>query len=377
VGSQLLPLKNPKPDARHFIDVMMGKAKSSRPPLIDLKASQAVMKPVVTDLLGRDWVDDELLSFPALTNAIAPPEMDRRLQRVAWDSFIAFWYFLGYDVVRIEAGMRFPRFAPSAADSTMPDGRREWADLSTGVIVDWASFESYPWPRVEDVDFSLLEYVSKHLPDGMGILVSHAGGVFEHLSQMLSLEKLWYLLYDDPDLVRAVSDRVGALMEAFYRQVVDFPEVVAIFPGDDMGFRSGTLVSPQHLRQLALPWHARYARLARENDLCFFLHSCGNVYELMPDLLEDVKIDGKHSFEDTILPVESFLGRYGERVAALGGLDVDFLCGSTVQAVRDYVRKKIELCAPYGRFAIGTGSSIASYMPPENYLAMIETVLES
>ena len=373
--SRILPLKKPHPDANRFIDIVTGKINPSRPPLIDLKASQAVMKPVVLSLLGRDWVDYELLSFPALSNALNIQKLDPKTEKTAWENFIAFWYYLGYDVLRIELGLYFPRLALSSTDSTMKSGRRDWADLNTGVIVDWASFESYPWPRVEDVDFSPLEYVSANLPDGMGILVSHAAGVFEHLSELLSFQKLCYLLYDDPDLVKATCDRIGKLMFDFYRQVVDFPHVVALFPGDDMGFRSGTLISHQHLRDLILPWHACYSRIAHEKGLCYFLHSCGNVYGLMSDLLDVVKIDAKHSFEDAVLSVEEFLATYGGRVAALGGLDVDFVSQSSPDDVREYVYKKITACAPYGRFAIGTGSSVTSYIPPGNYLAIIETVL--
>jgi uroporphyrinogen decarboxylase len=151
--------------------------------------------------------------------------------------------------------------------------------------------------------------------------------------------------------------------------------VVALFPGDDWGFRSGTLISRQHLRDLILPWHASYSHIAHEKGLRYFLHSCGNVYGLMPDLIDVVKIDAKHSFEDAVLPVEKFLAGYGDRVAALGGLDVNFVSQASPDEVRRYVHKKINLCAPFGRFAIGTGSSITSYISVENYLAIIETVL--
>jgi uroporphyrinogen decarboxylase len=373
--SGLLPLKKPQPDARRFIEVVAGKVVPLRLPLIDLKASQAVMKPVVTGLLGRNWVDYELLSFPALSNALMGQKIEPKAEKIAWDNFIAFWYYLGYDVLRMELGMYFPRRAPSSIDNTMMSGRRDWADLSTGVIVDWASYELYPWPKVEDVDFSPLEYLSANLPDGMGIMVSHAAGVFEHLSELLSFQKLCYLIYDDPQLVKATCDRIGKLMEDFYRQVVDFPRVVALFPGDDMGFRSGTLISHQHLRDLILPWHTCYSQIAHDKGLCYFLHSCGNVYGLMPDLIDSVKVDAKHSFEDAVLPVEQFLATYGNHVAALGGLDVNFISQSSPENIRDYVNNKINTCAPFGRFAIGTGSSITSYIPSENYLAIVETVL--
>jgi uroporphyrinogen decarboxylase len=168
-------------------------------------------------------------------------------------------------------------------------------------------------------------------------------------------------------------------MEAFYRHLLDLDRVVAIFPGDDMGFRSGTLIGPQHMRQLSLPWHRRYAQMAHDKGKPYFLHSCGNLKAIIPDLLNDVRINGKHSYEDAILPVDEFQARYaaGEpgqpnRFAVLGGLDLNILAGGTPTEVRARTRHLIETCNPRGRYAIGSGNSIPSYVPVENYLAMIE-----
>ena len=92
----------------------------------------------------------------------------------------------------------------------------------------------------------------------------------------------------------------------------------------------------------------------------------------MPDLIEDVRIDAKHSFEDVIVPVEEFKQRWGARVAVLGGVDVDLLSRGTEEDVRRRTRQILEACAPGGGYACGSGNSITNYMPTGNYLAMIE-----
>jgi uroporphyrinogen decarboxylase len=92
----------------------------------------------------------------------------------------------------------------------------------------------------------------------------------------------------------------------------------------------------------------------------------------MDDLIDDVKIDAKHSFEDKILPVTEAKRRYGDRIAILGGVDMNFLCTANPEAIRRYVRKVIEICAPGGGYALGTGNSVANYIPFENYLAMLD-----
>lgn len=357
-----LPVRHPRPDARLFIDSLMGKANGVKPRLVEYLVDDVLMKPIVVEIMGREWVAGG---------------SDRATQRSQLDQYIDFWYRMGYDFVRFEQGLGFTKHHVSAPDTAVGSTReRSWADEHRGMITSWDDFESYPWPKVEDFDFYALEYLSGHLPDGMGFITCHGGGPFEQLSQILSLEGLCIAVYDDPDLVAAVAGRVGELMTAFYGHLLDLPNLVAIFPGDDMGFRTGTMLSPGHLRRFILPWHKRFASMAHGRGLPYFIHSCGNVLPIMDDLIEDVKIDGKHSFEDAIIPIQDFQQRFGDRVAVLGGVDVDLLAASSADVVRKHTRFLMETCGERGRFAVGSGSSIASYIPVENYLSMLDEALD-
>ena len=139
-----------------------------------------------------------------------------------------------------------------------------------------------------------------------------------------------------------------------------------------MGFRSGTLISPKDLREFVLPGHALMARLAHKAGRPYLLHSCGNLDAIMPDLIDDVQIDARHSFEDTIETVVEAKVRYGDRIALLGGIDVDFLCRADEDAVRRRVRDTLARCQPGGGYCLGTGNSVANYVPLDNYLAMLD-----
>jgi uroporphyrinogen decarboxylase len=183
-------------------------------------------------------------------------------------------------------------------------------------------------------------------------------------------------LYDQPDLVRAITDRIGELMLGFYRHLLDLPNLLAILPGDDMGFRTGTMIGPAALQKYTLPWHKRFAEMAHARGLPYFLHSCGNLETIMEHLINDVRIDGKHSFEDAILPVEDFQARYGGRIAVLGGVDINVLTLGAPEDVRRRVRQLIEVCGARGRYVVGSGNSIPSYIPVQNYLAMVDEALE-
>jgi uroporphyrinogen decarboxylase len=150
--------------------------------------------------------------------------------------------------------------------------------------------------------------------------------------------------------------------------------MVALWSGDDMGFKTATLISPQHLREYILPWHRRYAEIAHAQGKPYILHSCGNLREIMPDLVEDVRIDAKHSFEDAIQPVEDFHRLWHGQVAAIGGLDVDLLARGTEADVVRRTESILAACAPRGGYAAGSGNTVTNYVPVDNYLAMVETV---
>ncbi len=79
-----------------------------------------------------------------------------------------------------------------------------------------------------------------------------------------------------------------------------------------MGFKTGTLLAPDVLRQYCLPWQKRFAAMAHDKGRPYFLHSCGNLAAIMEDLIEDVRIDGKHSYENAIMPVQEFQKKSGQ-----------------------------------------------------------------
>jgi uroporphyrinogen decarboxylase len=349
-----VPLSQPAPDCERFIRAVTTDYQPPRPPLVEYIVDRAVMQPVL-EMMGRKWVT---------------PGADPESQQAHWDNFIAFWHGTGYDFVRLELSMAFPRASREGGVRG-----RSFAETGRGPIGSREDFDRYPWPRPADADFFAYEYIAEHLPEGMGLIANHAGGVFEHLSLLMGYETLCLSLYDQPELVEAVANRLGELMLEYYRRLLELPRLIAVFPGDDMGFRSGTLIAPEHLRKLALPWHRRFARLTHQAGLPYLLHSCGNVAEIMDDLIDEVGIDAKHSFEDAVTPAAEAKRRWGDRIGILGGVDVDKLTRLSPSELRRYVRGLIDACAPGGRFAVGSGNSIPDYIPPINYLTMIDEAL--
>ncbi|KKL56495.1 hypothetical protein LCGC14_2244840 [marine sediment metagenome] len=349
-----VPLAKPAPDCDRFIRAVTTDYEPERPPLIEYILDRAVLEPILA-MLDRPWVS---------------PGGDRDQQRAYWDNFIAFWHHMGYDFVRLEIALAFPR--PHREGGVRG---RSYAETAVGPIANFQQFEEYPWPEPDHADLFCYEHVTGHLPEGMGLIANHAGGPLETLTYLMGYETLCISLFDQPELVAAVAQRVGSLMEAFYRRILQLPRLIAVFPGDDMGFRSATLISPDALRTYTLSWHRRFAEMAHTAGLPYFLHSCGNLMEIMDDLIDDVGIDAKHSFEDAICPAGQAKRLWGSRIGILGGVDIDKLTRLSGPELRKYFRDVIDQCAPGGRFAIGSGNSIPDYIPPANYLTMIDEAL--
>ncbi|GAH48133.1 unnamed protein product, partial [marine sediment metagenome] len=216
--------------------------------------------------------------------------------------------------------------------------------------------------------------MEKNLPEGMGCyeLTAH---IFEMVNFLQGYERLCYNLFDNPELVAAICERIGQFYVDFTALICDFDCMSLVWGSDDLGFRSSTMTSPDFLREQILPWHRTCAQIAHEHGKPYLLHSCGNLEAVMEDLIETVGIDGKHSFEDTILPVAEAYHRYGRRISILGGIDVDFLCRADEAAIRSRVRETLDACTgrDEGRgYCLGTGNTVANYIPLDNYLIMLD-----
>ena len=115
-----------------------------------------------------------------------------------------------------------------------------------------------------------------------------------------------------------------------------------------------------------------------DTDLPIALHlDHGDDFEICKACIDggftSVMIDGsKHSFEDTIEDCRDAKKTWGRHMAMIGGLDVDFLCRASEEAIRQRVRNTLDICMPGGGYALGSGNTVANYIPVDHYLAMVD-----
>jgi len=321
--------------------------------LMDVEVQQAICDRY--DLLDGLNADDPFLAQKRLV----------RLQR-----------FLGYDYVRcgIE-GLEVPlrRTAVTDTAALRRESGRSYVEEHRGPITSWAEFDAYPWPDPRTASTRSLEWYEENLPDDMCVIGSGGFAHFaEYLTWLMGYETLCYALYDQRDLVRAISNRLIDIYRVITERLLQFRRVKIIWGSDDMGFRTGTLISPADLREFVLPGHKMVARMSHRAGRPYLLHSCGKLSAMMEDLIDDVGIDALHSFEDTITTVVSAKQQYGNRIAVLGGMDVDFMCRASEAQVRQRARATLFQCMPGGGYCLGTGNSVTNYIPLDNYLAMLD-----
>ena len=295
-----------------------------------------------------------------------------------WGKRFNFYREMGYTYVPFEIGPRFaPRESLIAADTAeLSKGARGWVDEHAGVIQTWDDLENPDyWPQGDAAfDYAMFAELVKIVPPGMKIIGGASGGPFEHASFLVGLERLSVLMYDDPAFVHRLFERIGVTLVEIAARLVRMDALGIYRFGDDLGYKTATMLSTRQLRTYVFPWQKKVVEAVHAGGKPFLLHSCGNLDKVMDDLIDDVRIDAKHSWEDVILPVAEAKRRWGKRVAILGGVDVDFLCRHTAAEVREYTLRVLEACAPGGGYAAGTGNTVANYVPVDNYLSMLAAV---
>lgn len=286
--------------------------------------------------------------------------------------YIQFFKNMGYDTVSFEC----------LITSILPESGALYFGKS-GSIKNRKDFESYPWDDIlvlfKDKYHNDFELLSEEMPQEMKAVGGPGNGIFECVQDVVGLQNLCMISTDDPDLYKDLFFRMGEVLHSIWKWFLkEFSSAFVICRfGDDLGFKSSTILKPEEIKKLVIPQYARIVNHIHSYNKPFLLHSCGNIFSIMDDLINVVRIDAKHSNEDIIAPFLKWQKIYGKQIALFGGADMSFLCSEKHETeIKKYIRDILKYSYKYPGFAFGTGNSVPDYMPVENYLAMIETVRE-
>lgn len=264
-----------------------------------------------------------------------------------------------------------------------PDHYRDLPEMMQKVL--WAAMPVSPWSEVNRPGF-WQELRTKALElrqrSDRAIIIGVGCNLFEWGTFLRRMDNFLMDVYADPYHVEQLLD---ALMEIHLdtlskvcESVGDIVDFVKF--GDDLGMDNGPFMAPEIYRKLFKPRHAALCEFARKNSsMHTYLHSCGSIYQLIPDLIEA-------GFE-VLNPVQTNAYQMEpERLKKEFGQDITFWGGGvdtrtvlnlgTPQQVKDQIKKRIEIFNKNGGFVFNTVHNILPDVPPENIMAMIEALRE-
>ncbi|MDB4582042.1 hypothetical protein N9164_02710 [Draconibacterium sp.] len=284
---------------------------------------------------------------------------------------IGFWKNMTYDAFDFEA----------AICDIFPDHGAIFGGRP-GPIQNREDFKKYPFDKIPEIFWKTytphLEAIRKVMPEGMKAFGGCGYGIFESSQDLVGYEYLCVMQYLDPELFADVFKKIGDLYVELWSEMVKRYDDVFVFyrMGDDLGFKSNTLLESETIKTHIMPQYKRVIDIVHKSGKKFLLHSCGNIFNIMNELI-DLGIDAKHSNEDEIAPFEKWIELYNDKIGLFGGIDVNTLSlNGYKEAFKIVLEKGLcfrNLTKGYG---LGSGNSIPEYVPVEGFKAMIDAANE-
>ena len=288
-----------------------------------------------------------------------------------YQKIIGFWKDMTYDGFDFEAAICDILPGHGAIMGGMP-----------GPIQTRDDFEKYPWKEIPAIFKEKytphFEAIRKTLPLGMKAFGGCGYGIFEASQDLVGYEPLCVLQYLDPDLFRDLFVRIGDLWVELWNWVISNYHDIFVFyrMGDDLGHKTSTMLDPDVIRQHILPQYKRIIDLVHASGKKFLLHSCGNIFPLMDDIIA-LGIDAKHSNEDQIAPFSEWIEKYSGKIGLFGGFDLNLLVLNKPDIIFETVLKQGAIFRAKAKgYGLGSGNSIPDYIPVDGFLAMIEAAKE-
>ncbi|MDH7570621.1 MAG: uroporphyrinogen decarboxylase family protein [Armatimonadota bacterium] len=197
--------------------------------------------------------------------------------------------------------------------------------------------------------------------------------LFERAWTLRGMENLLVDMVEAPafvdDLLDAITDWNVAVVEEACRYPIDF-----VMFGDDWGQQRGLIMGPARWRRFLKPRLERMYGAVKKRGRYVFIHSCGDVDELFPELIE-IGLDCFNPFQPEVMDVAALKREFGR--------DLTFYGGVSTQRTLPYgrpeeVRREVEwLCREIGRgggYICSPAHAVPGDVPLENLLALIEAV---
>lgn len=249
----------------------------------------------------------------------------------------------------------------------------------------WQALAHSPWDHASDADFwSDLRAKALHLREttDKALMIVCGCNLFEWGTFLRRMDNFMMDLVCEPHEVERLTEALMEIhlrgLEKVCRAVGDVVDILRF--GDDLGMISGPLMSPACYRRLFKPHHARLNDYVHTHSgMKTFLHSCGSIYRLLPDLI-DAGYDIVNPVQTNCAEMDpvALKREFGADIAFWGGgCDTAAVLNKAApQEVRRHVLERCSVFAPGGGFVFNTIHNILPEVPAENILAAFRAVQE-
>ena len=234
----------------------------------------------------------------------------------------------------------------------------------------------WPDPQYATVD-SLREKVAPY-KDEYAIFSGVWAPFFHVVGDYFGMDNYFIKMYTHPEVVEAATERIVdfyvGINEIIFTELAD--DIDVCFFGNDFGTQLNTFVSPELFRKFILPSFKRITDQALRFGLKVALHSCGSIYNVIPDLIES-GVQALHPIQAKAanMDAETLQREFGQDLCFIGGVDTqDLLNHGTPQEVRDEVRRVIDVFQT-GIVISPSHEAILPDVPPANVEAMFDEAL--
>ena len=203
-------------------------------------------------------------------------------------------------------------------------------------------------------------------------VVIAVGDLWERATFMRGMENILLDVALHPEfvrhLLRGIADYILQTMETLFARF----RFDSIFLSDDYGTQKDMLMSPQAWRRFIRPLLEEIFSLAKKNGRTVFLHSCGNIYPIIGDLI-DLGLDVLHPIQPEAMDILRLKREFGRDLTFCGGLPTqNLLPFGTPEEVREEVRRLKREMGRGGGYILEPGITLQADVPLEQLVAMIE-----
>ena len=238
---------------------------------------------------------------------------------------------------------------------------------------DLKAFENYPAPTVDEAGLADVAAQAAEIKARDKMSSIYCGSLYEWCGVIRGQEEFMIDLYEDPMYVEVLVEKVSELTKemclAAVRSGVD---VICCY--DDFGCQNALQISPALWRKFIKPgWKKVWDAVHAANpDAIIFLHSCGHIEPIIPDLIE-IGLDTLHPIQPETMDVYKVCEKYQKDVSIWGTVSCQqTMPFGTPKDVFAEVRERMERLGEKGGFFLSPANILGPEVPLENVDAFIE-----